>query len=97
MIYPCYFSIFFLLGSENEGVEPAGKKRKIQGQCPSCLETFKIETLNRHIVNCESYQKLITNEKQCSVCEKQFETKRAVNQHISMSHKDKLVQLRIQK
>ena len=70
----------FIIGDEGDTIERVGKKRKVE--CPSCLQTLTKRALKKHLVNCEAYQKLIKNERQCSVCEKTFETRSATNQHI---------------
>ena len=70
----------FIIGAEGDTIERFGKKRKVE--CPSCLQTLTKRALKKHLVNCEAYQKLIKNERQCSVCEKTFETRSATNQHI---------------
>ena len=66
-------------------------------ECQSCLETFNKETLKKHAVICESLQKLIKNEKQCRLCEKSFESKPAINQHVAFVHKKALLELESQK
>ena len=72
-------------------IECLGKKRKVE--CPSCLRILNKETFNKHVVNCEFYQKLIKNETQCRVCDKKFATKLAINQHIGANHKEAVMQL----
>jgi hypothetical protein len=72
-------------------IERLGKKRKIE--CPSCLRILNKETFNKHVVNCELYQKLIKNKTQCRVCDKTFSTKLAINQHLGASHKEAVMQL----
>ena len=66
-------------------------------QCPSCLDIFNEDKLERHAFSCDSYLKLIKNEIKCGVCLKKFETKPAVKQHISANHKEKLFELQNQK
>ena len=72
-------------------VECLGKKRKIE--CPSCHRILNKEAFNKHVVNCEFYQKLIKNETQCRVCDKTFATKLAINQHLGANHKQAVIQL----
>ena len=72
-------------------IERLGKKRKVE--CPSCLRILNKETFNKHVVNCELYQKLIKNETQCRVCDKKFATKLAINQHLGANHKEAVMQL----
>ena len=61
-------------------IERLGKKRKVA--CPSCQRILNKETFNKHVVNCESYQKLIKNERQCRVCDKRFANNQSITQHI---------------
>ena len=60
------------------------KKRKME--CEICLDVINKESFTKHVETCALSQKLIKNEKTCSVCEKTFQTKLAVRQHIGIKH-----------
>ena len=50
-------------------------------------------TFDKHVINCESYQKLIKNERQCRVRDKRFPNNQSINQHISRTrHKKELLE-----
>ena len=79
------------LGSEIENKERLAKKRKFE--CKYCYGIFNQQSITKHEVNCELYQKLTVNEKQCRVCKKIFVTRQALNSHIGHHHKDALLKL----
>ena len=72
-------------------IERLGKKSKVE--CPSCLRILNKETFNKHVVNCELYQKLIKNKTQCRVCNKRFANSHAINGHIGHLHKKELLEI----
>ena len=77
--------------SENESIERLGKKKKFE--CKYCFGIFNKRSIKKHEVNCELYQKLTLNEKQCSVCKKTFANRFALYQHIGTNHKEELMKL----
>ena len=60
-------------------------------ECEICLDVINKESFKNHVETCALSQKLIKNEKTCSVCEKTFQTKLAVRQHIGIKHKEALM------
>ena len=79
------------LGSEIENEERLTKRRKFE--CKYCRGILNQQSITKHEVNCELYQKLTVNEKQCRVCKKIFVTRQALNSHIGHHHKDALMKL----
>ena len=73
-----------ILDKPDISLERLRKKRKVE--CPSCHRFLNKETFDKHVINCESYQKLIKNQIQCRVCDKRFPNNPAINQHIGQAH-----------
>ena len=84
-------TISHIPGSEDESIQHHGKKIKIE--CKYCHGIFNKQSITKHEVNCELYQQLIINEKQCSVCRKTFVNRQAINQHLGHTHKVELMKL----
>ena len=82
---------FIPLESENEEIAPVIKRKKLQ--CSYCLGIFNEQSLTKHEVNCQKYQKLIENDKKCGVCKKTFVSRQALNGHIGHKHKEELLML----
>ena len=82
---------FFLLESENKKVEPVEKRKKLQ--CAHCLGIFNEQSLTKHEVNCQNYQKLIESGNKCGICKKIFGSRPALTSHIGTKHKEALLVL----
>ena len=64
-----------------------------RAKCTFCSGMYRKDSIKRHSMNCELYQKLIKNGSECSVCEKTFEFRKELNQHIRHNHKAELNKL----
>ena len=86
---------FFHLESEKKSNEQIGKKKK--HQCTFCLESFSKRTLKKHVKYCQFHLQLIKNGNQCAICDKTFDKKHCLNQHIGHMHETEVVQLQAPK
>ena len=73
-----------ILDKPDISLERLRKKRKVE--CTSCHRFLNKETFDKHVINCESYQKLIKNQIQCRICDKRFPNNPAINQHIGQAY-----------
>ena len=84
-------NFFFLIEPENKNIEPVVKRKK--KQCAHCLCIFNEQSLMKHEVNCQNYQKLIENDNKCGICKKIFGSRPALTSHIGTKHKEALLVL----
>ena len=89
------FYLFFLLDSENEGIEPVVKQKKML--CNYCFEIFSNKSITKHEANCQKYQELIEDDNKCMICKKAFGTRQGVNMHIGHHHKEAILMLQKKK
>ena len=71
---------------------PEEKVKKTQ--CGFCADMIHVQSIKKHTMSCQTYQKLIRNGSECIVCSRQFESRKMLYSHIGKIHKAALVELK---
>ena len=84
------YRTFYRSGNDAQMTPSSEKKTK---NCEWCGDPYSLRSIKPHAEKCELYMKLTKNGTDCSVCSREYGSRKVLYSHIGNIHKDEVLEI----